>query len=269
MKHSAMLVGCSSYYNRKWAGIFYPPDLPSKEWFTFYCEHFNTYELNASFYKFPTAKSLHTWHTKTPEGFVFSVKAPKLITHSKKFVECSRELSDFYLACREGLKEKLGCVLFQLPPSFNYTSGRLQLILENLDPEFKNVIEFRNESWWIQEVFDAFSESKLIFCSVNYPKLPTTIVATASTAYVRLHGNPTLFYSEYSSSELDKMAEEIRGHANVADAFVYFNNTASTAGILNALAVRDSRIQNDSQRVLYRPEEHPASPKKKSTIRHE
>lgn len=249
-----MLVGCSSYYNRKWAGIFYPPDLPSKEWFAYYCEHFNTYELNASFYKFPTVKSLQTWHTKSPEGFIFSVKAPKLITHSKKFVECARELGDFYLACREGLKDKLGCVLFQLPPSFNYTPERLELILENLDPEFKNVIEFRNESWWIQEVFDAFIEHKLIFCSVNYPKLPTIIIATAATAYVRLHGNPTLFYSEYSSAELDKMEEEIRGHSTVKEAFVYFNNTANTAGILNALAVRDKQNTERQPRVLYRSE---------------
>lgn len=242
MKRSGMLVGCSSYYNRKWVGIFYPADLPSKEWFAYYCERFNTYEVNASFYKFPTAKSLHTWHTKSPEGFILSVKAPKLITHSKKFVECAREIGDFYLACREGLKEKLGCVLFQLPPSFHYTPDRLELILQSLNPDFKNVIEFRNESWWTQEVFDAFIEHRIIFCSVNYPKLPTTIIATASTTYVRLHGNPTLFYSEYSSVELDKMEEEIRGHPDVKEAFIYFNNTASTAGILNALAIREKQL---------------------------
>ena len=238
MKRSEILVGCSSYYNRKWMDIFYPADLPSKEWFAYYCECFNTYELNASFYKFPTAKSLGTWHTKSPEGFIFSVKVPKLITHIKKFAECEREIGDFYLACREGLKDKLGCVLFQLPPSFHYTPDRLEMILQSVDPDYKNVIEFRNESWWTQQVFDAFNKHKLIFCNVNYPKLPPSIVATTSTAYIRLHGNPKLFYSEYSSAELDQIYEETRSVKNVNETFIYFNNTASTAGIINALAMQ-------------------------------
>lgn len=242
MKQSEMLVGCSSYYNRKWMGIFYPADLPSKAWFAYYCERFNTYELNASFYKFPTVKSLDSWYTKSPAGFVFSIKAPKLITHIKKFAECEREIGDFYMACREGLKDKLGCVLFQLPPSFHYTPDRLELVLQSVNPDFKNVIEFRNESWWTQQVFDTFNKHRLIFCSVSYPKLPAKIVATSSTAYIRLHGTPKLFYSEYSPAELDQIQEDIRSVKNLNETFIYFNNTASTAGILNALAMNSTRI---------------------------
>jgi len=238
MKQREIFTGCSSYYNRKWIGIFYPDDVPSKEWFAYYCEHFNTYEMNATFYKFPTSKSLHAWYKRSPEGFVFSVKAPKIITHIKKFVDCEREINDFYMACREGVEDKLGCVLFQLPPSFQYSTQRLDLIINNLDPDFKNVIEFRNESWWLQEVYDVFIKNNLVFCSVNYPKLPTTIIETASTGYVRLHGNPKLFYSEYSSGELNKIYDKIYRANKLKEVFIYFNNTASTAGILNALTFK-------------------------------
>ena len=86
MKQKEILLGCSSFSNRKWIGIFYPEDLPSKEWFAYYCTYFNTYEMNSTFYKFPTSGSLHAWYKKSPEGFIFSVKAPKQITHIKKFV---------------------------------------------------------------------------------------------------------------------------------------------------------------------------------------
>ena len=209
MKKIEILPGCSSFYNKQWGDIFYPVDLPTKDWFAYYAERVNTYELNATFYKFPTTKSLQSWYKKSPDGFVFSVKAPKLITHIKKFLDCEREINEFYVACRDGLNEKLGCVLFQLPPSFHYSRERLDLIISNVNPQFQNVIEFRNESWWTQEVYKAFIKNKMIFCSVNYPGLPTTIIETTSTGYIRLHGNPQLFYSEYSSEELSKMCDEI------------------------------------------------------------
>ena len=241
MKQAVIIPGCSSYYNRKWAGIFYPEELPSKAWFTYYCEHFNTYEMNTTFYKSPTAKSLLAWYEKSPDGFVFSVKAPKLITHIKKFGDCEREISEFYAACHNGVKDKLGCVLFQLPPSFHFSPDRLALIISQMDPHFKNVVEFRHASWWTQEVYDAFIKSKLVFCSVNHPTLPTTIIETAATGYVRLHGNPKLFYSEYSAEELRNLYNEIRHAKKLKEVFVYFNNTASTAGILNALAMKEMR----------------------------
>lgn len=242
MKKTEILPGCSSFYNKKWIDIFYPADLPSKEWFAYYCEHFNTYELNATFYKFPTTKSLQSWRKKSPDGFVFSVKAPKLITHIKKFIECEREIAEFYVACREGLNEKLGCVLFQLPPSFHYSPERLNMIINNLNSEFENVVEFRNTSWWLKDVYETFAKNKLIFCSVNYPGLPTIIIETSATGYIRMHGNPKLFYSEYSSEELNKICDEIRRTKKLKKAFIYFNNTASTAGILNALAIKDRGI---------------------------
>lgn len=235
--------GCSSYYNRQWQGIFYPEGMPTREWFAYYCTQFNTYELNASFYKFPTTRSLQTWYRKSPDGFKYSIKAPKIITHTKKFVGCERELAEFYAACETGLKDKLACVLFQFPPSYQYSPERLELIITSVDAHFSNVVEFRHASWWTDDVFQTFRQHKLIFCSVNYPKLSTDIIATTPTAFVRLHGNPRVYYSEYSDADLLSLMYQI-DKLKLNNAFVYFNNTASRGGILNALAVR--RMQADA-----------------------
>ena len=234
---STIFTGCSSYYNRQWEGIFYPVGMPTKEWFAYYCTQFSTYELNASFYHFPTTKSLQTWYRKSPTAFKYSIKAPKIITHTKKFAGCEAELGEFYQACESGLKDKLAYVLFQMPPSFHYTPERLALIIASLNPDFSNAIEFRNASWWTEEVHEAFRQHKLIFCSVNYPKLPTDIIATTETAYVRMHGNPRLFYSEYSNEELDAVMHQLAAY-KFKQVYVYFNNTASTAGMLNALTIK-------------------------------
>jgi len=234
---STIHTGCSSYYNRQWQGIFYPEGLPTNEWFAYYCTQFNTYELNSSFYKFPTKRSLQAWYRKSPEGFKYSIKAPKIITHTKKFVACGKELAQFYAASESGLKDKLVCVLFQLPPSYHYSPKRLELIIASVDSGFRNAIEFRHASWWTDEVFETFRQHKLAFCSVNYPGLPTDILATTPTAYARLHGNPRLFYSEYSDADLQSVVHQLDS-LHLDDAFVYFNNTASPAGIMNALTIQ-------------------------------
>lgn len=227
-------TGCSGFYNRHWKGVFYPEDLPRKEWFTFYSGHFNALELNVTFYKFPTVRTLGNWYKKSPEDFLFAVKAPRLITHYKKLNDCSRELEEFYHACDAGLEEKLGCVLFQFPPSFKYSSEALDLVLKSMKSEFTNVVEFRNESWWNDSVYEAFRSKNITFCSVSHPKLTEEIITTSPTAYIRLHGNPQIFYSSYSDQYLQILHDTLIRKSDIENAFVFFNNTASTAGILNA-----------------------------------
>jgi uncharacterized protein YecE (DUF72 family) len=226
-------IGCSSYNNRYWKGIFYPEDLPTSKWFDYYCQHFDTYEMNGTFYKFPTIRIFENWYKKVPEGFLFSVKAPKDITHFKKFADCETLLADFYNFCETGLKEKLGPILFQLPPSYNFTPERLHNIINSLDKKFQNVVEFRHQSWWNQEVWEALLQNNITFCSVSYPGLPEDILTQFPIIYIRFHGNKKLFYSGYSKEDLDKIKNAISDSST--QAFVYFNNTAGTEGILNAL----------------------------------
>jgi len=226
-----VLAGCSSFNNRFWKGIFYPENMPASKWFGYYCQHFDTYEFNGSFYKFPTVKIFENWYKKVPEHFIFSVKAPKEITHIKKFTDCEELISDFYTVCDTGLKDKLGCILFQFPPSYSFSEEKLQNIINNLNPKFKNVIEFRHESWWIDKVWDLFMENNITFCSVSHPQLPETIFYKSPLIYIRLHGTPKMFYSGYSPEQLNDIKNKTKGK----NAFVYFNNTAGEEGILNAL----------------------------------
>src|SRR3982750_2937983 len=113
-------IGCSGFHYKHWKDIFYPQGLPQTKWFEFYCQHFNTLELNVTFYRFPRLSFLETWYKKSPKEFRFSVKAPRLITHFKQFHDSERFISDFYNVVKEGLKDKLGCTLFQLPPRSAY-----------------------------------------------------------------------------------------------------------------------------------------------------
>ena len=221
-------------YNKHWKNVFYPDTLPQTQWLNFYSEHFKTVELNSTFYRFPTVKSLQTWYNKSPSDFMFSIKVPKTITHINKFNGSEEQINDFYAVCGEGLQSKLGCVLFQLPPSIHFSEEKLLQITNSLNPRFKNVIEFRHESWWRQNVYDALSQKHIIFCSVSHPTLPATIIANTETIYVRLHGNIKMFYSNYSTEQLNDLYKTVINENKIKEAFIYFNNTASNAGILNA-----------------------------------
>ena len=115
MKKIDWHIGCSGFYYPDWKLKFYPEGLPQSKWFEYYSSKFNTLELNNTFYRFPQIAALQTWYRRSPASFLFSVKAPRLITHYNKFENSQPLLTDFYTAISAGLKEKLGCVLFQLP----------------------------------------------------------------------------------------------------------------------------------------------------------
>ena len=231
-------IGCSSYANRSWTGVFYPEELTSKQMFEYYCTQFDTFEINATFYKTPTTRVMQNWFDRSPAEFVYSVKAPKTITHINKFIDCENEIANFYEVCKKGLREKLGCILFQLPPSYSYSDERLETILTQLDANYDNVVEFRHASWWIPSVYEAFQYAGVTFCNVSYPNLPSTFVSTSKVAFVRLHGVPKLFYSEYSDYELSVVVNQLTT-LDFEKVFIYFNNTAGVAGAPDALALKE------------------------------
>lgn len=232
-------VGCSGFHYKEWKEEFYPKELPPSQWFEFYAQHFNTLELNVTFYRFPQLKSLQNWYAKSPENFVFSAKVPRTVTHYKRFVETQELITKFYQTLKEGLAEKLGAVLFQLPPQFSFTDERLELLLSQLDESFTNVIEFRHESWWRKEVMDVLQQKNISFSGVSFPKIAhDEAVITSPVAYYRFHGVPQLFYSEYNEAFLKKIVKQIAGDPQVKKAFLYFNNTASVAALHNAKFVQ-------------------------------
>ncbi len=226
-------IGCSGFYYKGWKEIFYPKDLPQSKWFSFYCEHFNTLELNVTFYRFPELSFLQNWYKKSPENFSFSIKAPRTITHYKQFHKVQDIISDLYAVIIEGLQDKLGCVLFQLPPKAHYTEEHLDKIIESLDPSFSNVLEFRHVSWWNEKVYEKLAKHHISFCGVSHPQLPSDVIQNTSTLYYRFHGVPDLYKSDYSLDTLKNLVEEVKSSTKTERAFVYFNNDIGGSAIKN------------------------------------
>jgi uncharacterized protein YecE (DUF72 family) len=183
----AVYVGCSGWRYWKWRHSFYQ-GVPQPDWFKHYAGVFDTVEINASFYSWPTVASVQAWRRQPgSRDFVYTVKVCELITHIKKFKGTKTLIRDFGMIA-DILGERMGCFLFQLPPSSRYTKSRLNAIVSQLDPARRNAVEFRHKSWWNEEVYAAFRKAGLIFCSCSGPRLPDELVKTADEVYVRLHG---------------------------------------------------------------------------------
>lgn len=233
MRHIKWHIGCSGFHYKEWRGLFYPEKLSQKKWFEFYAQHFDTIEINNTFYRFPEQKLFDNWYDKALPGFSFSVKVPQIITHFQRFRNTEKLLHDFYIIAREGLKEKLGPVLFQLPPSMKYDEDLLQSIISQMNVLYNNVIEFRHISWWRKEVFTALKKANIVFCGVSYPGLISDAVTDLPLSYYRFHGTPRLYYSRYEEPFIEHIATQISS-GETQEAYVYFNNTAEGAAIENA-----------------------------------
>jgi uncharacterized protein YecE (DUF72 family) len=228
-------TGCSGFSYPEWRGMFYPEKLASRKWFEYYCERFNTVELNTTFYRFPQVAHLKGWYDRSPRDFRFAVKAPRIITHYRRFKNASDEMQRFYDAIHEGLSDKLGSVLFQLHPMMPYSEENLERILSTLHHDFINVLEFRHASWWRNDVLKQLKQHHVTFCSISFPGLPDDIYQTAPVAYYRFHGTPKLYYSDYNHSTLRKVLKTLSGLKRVSEVYIYFNNTAEGHAVNNAL----------------------------------
>ena len=233
---AAIHVGCSGWFYWHWRGGFYPAELPTRNWFAHYARHFKTVELNAPFYSWPTVATVREWVRQAGRRhFVYTVKVSELITHTKRFVGTKTLIRDFgHIA--DLLGPRMGCFLFQLPPSFHYTRPRLDRILAQLDPARRNVVEFRHRSWWNERVFAAFRESGTIFCSCSGPRLPDELVSTAEDIYIRFHGVRQWYRHNYTPDELAVWAARIKA-SGALRVWAYFNNDRDEHAIKNARAL--------------------------------
>lgn len=227
-------IGCSGFHYADWKGRFYPEGLPQRKWFDFYCEHFKTLELNVTFYRFPQLSFLQNWYNKSPADFRFALKAPRAITHYKKFNDTADLITSFYDTINSGLQEKLGPVLFQMPPSYIYDEEKLHKIINSLNPAFKNVLELRHASWWNNEVFDKLARHNITFCGMSHPALPNDVIENAPLVYYRFHGVPTLYRSPYSTDFLQNVVNAVKNNPRVKEGWFYFNNDYDAVAIGNA-----------------------------------
>jgi uncharacterized protein YecE (DUF72 family) len=232
----SVYVGCSGWRYWKWRDSFYA-GVPQPNWFEHYLKRFDTVEINASFYSWPTVANIQAWRRQSgKEKFVYTVKVCELITHVKRFKGTKTLIRDFGIIA-DILGDRMGCFLFQLPPSYRYTKARLDAIVDQLDPARRNVVEFRHASWWQEEVYDAFRKAGIIFCSCSGPRLPDELIRTADEVYIRLHGPKRWYRHDYSRSELATWADRIKA-SGAKRAWIYFNNDNDAHAPKNATALR-------------------------------
>jgi len=238
MTKENLYIGCSGFYNNDWKGSLYPENAQSKDFLSLYSKTFNTVEINSTFYRKPTSKTLLKWHDETPDDFRFFIKIPKSITHQNRLENSRDEIALFCNHIQNGLKDKLSGFLYQLPPSFTNTTENIERIINNIDHGFLNVIEFRHSSWWQKEIFEFLKKHNIVFSGVSFPgNLPEDLIINhAEILYYRLHGKPVLYKSEYSKDFMESLAEKIKDSKQTS--FIFFNNTWGTAAIKNSLYLK-------------------------------
>lgn len=216
-------LGCSGWYYHDWKGRFYPQKLSKSRWLEYYGEHFNTVEINNTFYRFPSEKTVEGWYKRTPDNFRITIKANQTITHRKRFKNTQSTINGFYKII-EALEDKLACILFQIPPQESRNIDFLKNVLKQLDPSKTNVIEFRHPSWFEDEVYDLLRDFNVEFCSVSTSGLPEELVVILDTVYIRFHGKGTERYHYlYSKEEMDGWGKKIKKSSS-KKVFCYFNN---------------------------------------------
>ena len=180
-------IGCSGWNYRHWREIFYPKGLPVSRWFAFYAEHFDTVEINNSFYRLPTPETFEKWRDQAPPGFLYAVKANRFITQAKKLLDCEEPLARMMPAVR-CLGETLGPVLYQLPPQLKFNPERLDSFLQILPKDVTNVFEFREPNWYVPQTLELLEKHGASFCVHDMAGSLSEHVAVGPAADLRFHG---------------------------------------------------------------------------------
>lgn len=231
------LIGTSGWHYNHWRNSFYPQKLARSKWLEFYAHHFSTVELNNSFYRLPSEVAFANWYDSSPADFTFAVKVSRLITHFKRLKD-SAEAVEKFIARARILGDKLGPLLYQLPPNMHRNDDVLESFLSGLPEGIKHVFEFRHRSWLDEKVFKTLRKYGVGLCVFDMPSFSCPLVATADFAYIRFHGSGELYSSSYSDSELADWAQRLAGLAeNLNAVYIYFNNDAEANAVRNAMTL--------------------------------
>ena len=233
-----LYIGTSGYSYKHWSeGVFYPAGLKQNKWLEYYCKHFNTVELNVTFYRLPRQVVFAGWNRRTPEGFVFAVKGSRFITHIKR-LKASKDALKLMFERAKPLAKKIDVVLWQLPPKFKCDAERLSSFLRQLSKykKFRHVFEFREASWFNNKTFQLLKKYNIAICSADWPECSRDLHPTADFVYIRRHGAGAGLYSGcYSDTRLKKDAKLIAKQLSSGrDVYIYFNNDAHGWAVKNA-----------------------------------
>jgi uncharacterized protein YecE (DUF72 family) len=247
-------LGTSGWSYKEWVGPFYSNDEESK--LRAYTEVFGTAEIDSTFYAYPTKGLVTGWKINTPEGFLFTAKLPRVITHEKMLdlsQGADQDLMRFVdLMAPLAGANKLGCLLIQLPPSFSYDPGTLEAFLSILPKGLRFATEFRNKSWIRDETWELLKAYNVAYVNVDEPLLPPEVHLTADFAYFRWHGHgkEIWFDYNYNKEELEPWVPKVKEAAGkVKDVYGYFNNHFHGYAVENCLQVMEMLgVAGDAQR---------------------
>ena len=236
-------IGTSGWSYKHWRGNFYPDNLTEKQYLKYYSENFSTVEINSSFYHLPLESTITHWAETVPQDFIFSVKASRYITHMKKLTDPEKSVELFFERI-EAFKDKLGPILFQLPPHFEFNPERLKSFLEVLPENYKYAFEFRDTSWFNPLTYDLLKEKNIAFCIYKLGDFYSPQEITSDFVYIRCHGPVNLGQALYSHEKIIEFSNEIKDYLKLGkNVFCYFNNDQSGYATQNATELQ--QILND------------------------
>jgi uncharacterized protein YecE (DUF72 family) len=235
-KDFTIRIGTSGWTYKHWDWVFYPSTWPQSKWLAYYSEHFDTVELNASFYRLPKRSTFENWRSNTPNNFLWSVKGSRFVTHIKRLKNPAEPLDRLYDAVH-GLKEKLGVILFQLPPNLVFDADLLMRFCKSLKPDIRHTLEVRHPSWFNDQMLEILRNFNIALCLADTAgRYPSCEAITADFVYCRLHGSKKLYVSQYSKAELKDWAEKILSWNR--DTFIYFDNDAAGHAVRDAESLK-------------------------------
>jgi uncharacterized protein YecE (DUF72 family) len=231
-------VGCSGWEYKHWRGDFYPVDVPKTRWFDHYAARFDTVEINNTFYRLPEQSTFAAWAARAPSGFAFAIKASRFLTHMKKLKDPEEPLARLFSRMRP-LRQHLGPVLYQLPPGWKLDRERLEHFLQALPKGVRHVLEFRDPSWYADDVKVMLARHGVSLCLHDMRGSATGRERVGPVVYVRFHGASGHYSGSYPDDRLREWAEWLNAQrTDGADVFAYFNNDVGGHAPRNAVTLR-------------------------------
>lgn len=232
-------IGTSGWHYEHWKGVLYSKDIADDRYLEEYIKHFKTAEINNSFYNLPDSKTVENWRNKVPDYFIFSVKASRYITHMKKLKDPEKSFGNFIDRIKL-LREKLGPILFQLPPNWNVNLDRLKEFISKLPDGYRYTFEFRDPTWFGEETENILAEAGIAFCIYDFEGRQSPHAITSDFVYIRLHGPDGAYRGKYNEKSLSQWANLMSSWADEKrEIFCYFDNDEAGYAAQNALKLRE------------------------------
>jgi len=238
-----LFIGTSGWVYKDWKSIFYPEDLSQKNWLSYYCQNFNSVEVNSTFYHSMRPQIFKNWRQSVGKSFTFALKASRYITHIKRLKNCKNEVKRL-IDLMNNINPPAGgksVILFQLASNFKADPNRLNSFLSFLPLKiFRYAFEFRHPSWFDKEIYKSLKKANTAFVIQDSPTWPTKEIATADFTYLRFHGSQSLYSSCYTKKELKLWLKKIKNwQQKKRDFYIYFNNDTAGYAVKNAKTLKN------------------------------